>query len=143
MAVLASRNCHTVDQFEHAGLPLHSGELAAASPRRRKEGSQILGWVAKKSPSMFFPRSLRIGTGPGERIAWVLEGSGGSNSVKTEAKSIATSPPERGAGEQKTPWEVFFSAACASREAPASVSPQRERTDPHDLRSLRTESFVT
>jgi len=77
----------------------------------------------------------------GERIVWVLERSGGSNPVKTEAKSIATSPPELGGWRQKAPCEVFFPAACASREALASFSPQRERTDPHDPRSLRTESF--
>jgi len=139
--VLASRKYRTVDQFEQAGVPLHFRGPAGVSPRRPNAGAQTLGSVPKKLPSIVFLRTLRIGAGLGELIVWVLERSGGSNPVKTEAKSIAASPPELATGEQQAPCEVFFPAAYASREAKVSFSPQRERTDPHDPRSLRTESF--
>ena len=114
---------------------------AAGSPRRQKSGGQSPCSVAKKPLSIVFGRAPRSGTVPGERIAWVLEVSGVSNHVKTEAESIAIGTPCARHQRAKGTTRAFLTAAYASREALVSFSPQRERTDTHDPRSLRTESF--
>ena len=74
--VLASRKYGTVDQFEVAGLPLQFRGPPAGSKRRLLSGGQSPYSVAKKQLRIVFDRAPRSGTVPGERIAWVLEGSG-------------------------------------------------------------------